>query len=106
MVIHKSKGAEVDFPSIETYLGSALKPIQPRAVFVSGLRSRLETEARTRRVGLSLAQYALIAAIGVASSLLLLATGARAIAAIIGVFGLLRLSSGRTHSKPTAALLS
>ena len=106
MVIHKTKGAEIDFPSIETYLGSALKPIQPRAVFVSGLKSRLETEARTRRVGLSFAQYALIAVIGIASSLLLLATGARAIATIIGALGLLRLSSGHTSRDRTARLLT
>jgi hypothetical protein len=103
-VIYKSKGAEIDFPSIESYLGSALKPIQPRAVFVTGLKSKLVTEAQARRAGLSLLQYLILAAIGIASSILLVMTGARAVAAMLGALSLLRLNSGQTHKKNPVTL--
>jgi hypothetical protein len=98
-VNYKSKGAEIDFPSIETYLGSALRPIQPRATFVTGLKSKLEIEALTRRPGLSLLQFILVTMIGISSSLLLISTGVRVIIAVLGVLGLLRLTSARARKK-------
>ena len=98
-VNYRSKGAEIDFPSIETYLGSALRPIQPRATFVTGLKSKLKTEALTRRPGLSLLQFLIIAVIGISSSILLVFTGVRAVAAVLGVLGLLRLASGPVKQK-------
>jgi len=96
---YKTKGFEPDFPTIETYLGSALRPIQPRDTFVAGLRSRLVTQALTRRVGLSTLQYILLALIGVSSTVLLILSGARAIAGVLGVLGLLRLSYTQTKKK-------
>ena len=104
MVNCRSKGAEIDFPSIESYLGLALQPIQPRATFVTGLKSKLETEALTRRPGLSLLQYMIIALIGISSSLLLIMTGVRALAAILGAFSLLRLASSQVHKKNTVTI--
>jgi hypothetical protein len=104
MVNCRSKGAEIDFPSIESYLGLALQPIQPRATFVTGLKSKLETEALTRRPGLSLLQYIIIALIGISSSLLLIMTGVRALAAILGAFSLLRLISSQTHKKNSVTI--
>lgn len=98
-VTYGSKGAEIDFPYIETYLGSALRPIQPRMTFVTGLKSKLETEARAKRAGLSLFQYLVLAVIGIASTVLLVFTGARAVAAVLGALSLLRLASGQANKK-------
>ncbi len=103
-VTDRSKGAEIDFPSIETYLGSALRPIQPRATFVTGLRSKLKTEALTRRPGLSLLQFLLVAVIGMSSSILLVFTGVRVVVAVLGVLGLLRLASGPAHDKDSVTI--
>jgi hypothetical protein len=100
----RSKGAEIDFPSIETYLGSALRPIQPRATFVTGLKSKLETEALTRRPGLSLMQFILVTVIGISSSLLLVFTGVRAVVAILGALSLLRLTSARARKKTSVTI--
>jgi hypothetical protein len=101
---NRSKGAEIDFPSIETYLGSALRPIQPRETFVTGLKSKLKTEALTRRPGLSLLQILLIAAIGISSSILLVFSGVRAVAAVLGVIGILRLASGPDGKKESVTI--
>jgi hypothetical protein len=103
-VNYRTKGAEIDFPSIETYLGSALRPIQPRATFVKGLKSKLETEALTRRPGLSLLQFVLVVAIGISSSILLLFTGVRAIAAVLAALSLLRLASGQEHKRDSVTV--
>jgi hypothetical protein len=103
-VNNRSKGAEIDFPSIENYLGSALRPIQPRPTFVTGLKSKLKTEALTKRPGLSLPQILLIAAIGISSSILLVFTGVRAVAAVLGVLGVLRLASGSDHKKDSVTV--
>jgi hypothetical protein len=102
----KSKGAEPDFPSIESFLGSALKPIQPRAIFVTGLRSKLVTEARSRPAGLTLPQFLILVAIGIGSSILLVLTGTRAIIAVLGVLGFIRLSSGQHQKKPPVTMIS
>jgi hypothetical protein len=99
-----SKGAEMDFPSIETYLGSALRPIQPRATFVTGLKSKLKTEALTKRPGLSLLQILIIGGIGVSSSVLLVFTGVRAVVAVLGVIGVLRLASGSDHKNDSVTI--
>jgi hypothetical protein len=96
---YSSRGAEIDFPSIETYLGSALRPIQPREIFVTGLKSKLKTEALTRRPGLSLSQFVLVAVIGISSSILLVFTGVRALVAILGALSLLRLVATPAHKK-------
>jgi len=104
-VNYRSKGSEIDFPSIETYLGSALRPIQPRATFVAGLKSKLETEALTRRPGLSLLQMMLIAAIGISSSILLILTGVRAVVAVLGALSLLRLTSGSEYKKNSVRII-
>ncbi len=100
----QSKGAEIDFPSIETYLGSTLRPIQPRANFVTSLRSRLEVETRTKHVGLSMVQYLILALIALASTALLVLTGARAIAALIGALGVLRLAKGQAQKKDPSSM--
>ena len=89
----------MDFPFIETYLGSALRPIQPRVTFVRGLKSKLETEALTRRPGLSLLQFILVAVIGISSSILLVFTGMRAVAVVLAALSLLRLTSGPARKK-------
>jgi hypothetical protein len=106
MVIYKAKGAEADFSLIESYLGSALKPIQPRPVFVTGLRSKLATESRSRQAGLTILQYLILAAVGIGSGILLILTGARAIVAILGVLSVLRLNSGQTQKKPNITIVS
>jgi hypothetical protein len=100
----RTKGVELDFPFIETYLGSALRPIQPRATFVRGLKSRLETEALQRRPGLSLLQYILVAVIGISSSILLVFTGMRAVAAVLAALSLLRLTNGPAHKKDSITI--
>jgi len=99
MVFDRSKAVSIDFPSIENYLGSTLRPIQPRPTFVTGLKSKLKTEALTRRPGLSLLQMFIIAVIGISSSILLVFTGVRAVAAVLGLLGLLRLAGGPSHKK-------
>ena len=104
MVNHRSKGAEIDFPSIETYLGLALQPIRPRAMFVTGLKSKLETEALTKRPGLSLLQYIIIAVIGICSSILLIFTGVRAVAAVLGALSILRLTSSQAQKKDSVTI--
>ena len=96
---NRSKGVEIDFPSIETYLDTTLQPIQPRSTFVTGLKSKLKTEALTRRPGLSLLQFILVAIIGISSSILLVFTGVRAVAAVLAALGLLRLLSSPAHKK-------
>jgi len=104
MVNHRSKGVEIDFPSIETYLGMALQPIQPRATFVTGLKSKLETEALTKRPGLSLSQYFIIAVIGICSSILLILTGVRAVAAVLGALSFIHLTSNQAQKKDSVTI--
>ena len=96
---YKSKGHEFDFPTIESYLGSALRPIQPRATFVNGLKSKLTTEALTRKVGLSTLQYLLIILVGISSTILIILSGTRAIVGVLGALGLLRLASSQQKEK-------
>jgi hypothetical protein len=103
-VVDKTKGAEIDFPSIETYLGSALRPIQPRATFVSDLRSKLETEALTRRPGLSLLEFALVVVVGIFSSILLVFTGLRVLVAVLGALSLVRMTNATAHKKSSVTI--
>jgi predicted cation transporter len=67
--------------------------------FVTGLKSKLVTEALTRRPGLSLLQFILVVVIGISSTILLIFTGARAVAAVLGALSLLRLTSGSMQKK-------
>jgi len=100
----RSKGAEIDFPSIETYLGTTLRPIQPRVTFITGLKSKLVNEALARRPGLSWLQFILVVIIGISSTILLIFTGARAIAAVLGAVSLLRLTSSQVQKKSSATI--
>ena len=88
-----------DIPQIESVLGAALRPVEPRSAFISGLRTRLVNEAHTSKPGLNTFHYLLLMMVGVITSILLILTGARAIIGVIGAMSILRLLGDQAKQK-------
>lgn len=76
-----------ELSGIESYLQNLLKPVTPRPKFVSGLGERLlQTPIPPARWVTFLGYTALISA-GLISGAIILATGVRAVLAVIGALG-------------------
>lgn len=90
---------EEDFPHLESALGTALRPVSPRSDFINGLRSRLISESKNTRPGLSNFQFFLLMMVGVATSILVILQGTRMIIGIISAVSLLRVVGNQVRQK-------
>lgn len=80
----------IELSHMESYLQNAMRPVQIRPEFVEGLRMRLLKEPLPKP-GLSTgAQYLILGAAGVLSSVVIIIAGIRATVLILGALGLLR----------------
>lgn len=87
-------GRQPDLSELEAYLQATLQPVSPRPGFVHALRGRLFSQqgdagqgAAGRQAGVL--QVAVFAIAGLATTVLVVVTGIKATAAILGALGLL-----------------
>jgi len=89
------KVEDESFQELEYYLRTVLKPVEPRADFVSDLGARLAGAPYTKQRLPVRLQYALLAAAGLISSLIIVITGIRATLTLLGAMGLMRHIKGQ-----------
>jgi len=86
----KKKVDDEGLLELEYYLLKVLKPVEPRAGFVSDLGARLADTQVTRIQFPFKVQYIFLAAAGLISSVIIVITGIRATVTLLGAMGLMR----------------
>lgn len=89
---------ERDLYQMENYLGAALHGVAPRPDFVSGLHKRLVTEPVQARNNALVFQYVILSLAGIASGVLLIIAGARAVNSLLSLMGVVQQAERRGAS--------
>ncbi|MBN1148765.1 MAG: hypothetical protein JXA78_16005 [Anaerolineales bacterium] len=92
-----------ELEDLEDYLARALRPVEPRPGFIADLRARLDRAPAPQKQSPAALRYALLAAAGLLSSLIIVITGVRAAITILGALGVLGHVRNQARRKQVAA---
>ena len=85
--------------TLEAYLQSTLKPVEPRREFVDSLRIRIMSAPMPKSTAPVVFRFGILAAASIVGSLIIFVAGLRAIVTLWGMVGILRSNRAQIQHK-------